>query len=172
MTKSKIFYPPQGAHIKANIHHNHMVNYPDYAFAVWGEWVDDVIVHQNTVEGNSQFGLVFGWWGLSYNGKIMENDLSNYTSISDPFKEIGLGPGTENYKVTVYEEDSVLDLGTNNTVNERPRRGQFGYDAAFIEMMNQKMMLGKEFMPWSPRYQVLPLLAPVNYLYLPAVQAK
>jgi len=170
--KIEIFYPPQGSHIKANIHHNHMVIYPDYANAVWGELVDDVIVHQNTVEGNSQFGLAFGWWGPSLNGRIMGNDLHNYTSIIDPFKKIGLNVGTENYKVTVDEEDSVLDLGTNNTVNEKVKRGQFGYDAAFVEMMNQKMAMGKEFMPWSPRYQVLPLLAPVNYLYMPVVQAK
>ena len=62
--------------------------------------------------------------GETWNGDIYNNDLRNVGySVDGPFK-ILLGPGTVNYKVVTDEPDIVLDLGTDNTVNERPRRGQ------------------------------------------------
>ncbi len=165
------WYPRIGPMIIANVHHNHFTLNLDYSWAVWGEWLDGAVIHQNTVDGNSNYAMGFGFWGPTLGLKIMNNDLHAFVSTSEPYKII-LGPGTENYKVRVDEEDSVLDLGTNNTVNEKIKRGQFGFDAAFVEMMNQKMMMGNQYMPLDRRYQALPLLAPVNYLYLPVVQAK
>jgi hypothetical protein len=165
------WYPRQGKTLVANVHHNRFTLNLDYDWAVWGEWLDGAEIHHNTVVGTSNFAMAFGYWGPTRQVKIMDNDLHNYVSTSDPYK-IFLNWGTEDYRVTVDEEDSVLDIGTNNTVNEKIKKGQFAFDAAFVEMMNQKMAVGKEFMPLSPRYQVLPLLAPVNYLYMPVVQAK
>jgi hypothetical protein len=165
------WYPRQGKTLIANVHHNRFTLNLGYAWAMWGEWLEDAQIHHNTVEGTSNFAMAFGYWGPTRQVKIMENDLHGYVSTSDPYK-IFLNWGTEDYRVTVDEEDSVLDIGTNNTVNEKINKGQFGFDAAFVEMMNQKMTVGKEFMPWDPRYQALPLLAPVNYLYIPVVQAK
>jgi hypothetical protein len=109
-------YPPQGSRLIANIHHNHMTLYPDYFNAVWGEWVDNVLVHHNTIEGTSEYALAFGWLGPTRDGKILANDLSNYTSTTPVFN-INLGWGTENYLVKGNINGSVLDEGTNNRID-------------------------------------------------------
>ncbi len=67
---------------------------------MWGEGLEGAEIHQNTVVGNSDYAMAFGYWGLTSGLKIMKNDLHDYVSTSDPYK-ILLGPDTENYKVRV-----------------------------------------------------------------------
>ena len=169
---TEVYYPPQGSRIKANIHHNHMVIYPEYANAVWGEFVDGVLVHQNTVEGNSLFAFAFGAWGPSRYGQIMGNDLHNYTSNFDPPSKIYLGPGTEHYRVVVDEADSVWDEGTNNTVNEMIKRMKPGMGPMLLEILKEKLGSLPSAFPSSAPIQGMSLYAQRNYLYLPVVQSK
>jgi hypothetical protein len=86
--------------------------------------------------------------------------------VDGPFK-ILLGPGTVNYKVVTDETDIVLDLGTDNTINERPKRGQWGYTEEFTDRFNQMMKKGNNFSIWNIVPFEMELLPPTNYLYLP-----
>lgn len=163
------WWPYNQKTIIANIHHNRFNLSPDYSWAVWNEWVDDAVIHQNTIDGNSDWAMGFGFWGPTRRGRIMANDLHGYTSTSAPYKII-LGPGTDSYRVTVDEPDSVLDQGTNNVINEVPRRNAQALGPAFYTVLQQKLDALQKRAPWRFTGQ-LKLLSPVwNALYLPVIQ--
>lgn len=160
-------YERQGPTIFANYHHNslHML---DGSWGVWGEFLESVSVHQNVFDGETPgIPMLFGLAGETFNGNIFNNDLHNVGySMDGPFK-ILLGPGTMKYKVVTDEEGSVLDIGTDNTVNERPRRGQWGYTEEFTAQYYQTMKKVNDLMLWGSAPLDIQLLPPVNILYLP-----
>lgn len=161
-------YEKQGPTIFANYHHNELHMNWEYAWGIWGEFLESVSIHQNVFEGETPgIPMVFGLGGETRNGNIFNNDLRNVGySVDGPFK-ILLGPGTVNYKVVTDEADIVLDLGTDNTINERPRRGQWGYTEEFTARFNQMVKKGNNFSMWNIVPFDMELLNPVNNLYLP-----
>lgn len=166
-------YPRQGSKIKANVHHNHLIVQSEYNTGIVGEFLDDLVVHQNTIEGASIMAMLIGQFGPTRNGRIMANDLHNYTSPYDPIK-ILLGPGTDSYRVTVDEADSVLDLGTNNLVNEVPRRSRGPLNPTLSALIQHKMEKMTNLLARGHQntLQLSMLPIPANYLFLPLVQNK
>lgn len=153
--------------MKVNVHHNHISITQWGGWGIWGEYLEGGVIHQNVIDGDSDWAMIFGLLGLTRGVRIMGNDLSNFTSSNDPYK-IQLGPGTEQYRVTVTEPDSVLDLGTGNLVNEAPRRRNWSYTPAFLASLNQKITA----FPFNrfPKVMGMNLLTPVNYIYMPLIQ--
>lgn len=159
--------PNHAAQMKVNVHHNHISITQWGGWGIWGEYLEGGVIHQNVIDGDSDWAMIYGLLGPTKGVRIMGNDLSNFTSSNPPYK-IQLGPGTEQYRVTVSEPDSVLDLGTGNLVNEVPRRQNWSYTPAFLASLNQKITA----FPFNrfPQVRGMNLLAPVNYIYMPLIQ--
>lgn len=161
-------YERQGPTIYANYHHNELHMRSEYSWGIFGEHLDSVSIHQNVFDGESTwYPMLFGIVGETWNGNIYNNDLHNVNNTIDGPAKILLGPGTVNYKVVTDEPDIVLDLGTDNTVNERHQRGHWGYSEEFTAQFNQKMKELNEFTIWDIVPFDMELLPPVNNLYLP-----
>jgi hypothetical protein len=157
-------YPRVGPRIIANIHHNHLTLTDEYDWGILGNFLDGAVVHQNTIEGTSDFGIVFGLWGPSRRGRILNNDLRYYTTSNDPPYKIWLAEGAENFLVHGKYQGLVLDEGVNNRIKGQRQTGalanqaSLSLDPAMRTLYNQKMERLMKLMPQSFRSRFAPLL--------------
>jgi hypothetical protein len=116
--------------VNAVIDHNTVIASNLNHFAFWVTGVKDIQVSQNTVKGTGGGGFILDdlWYGTGpvQNAMIAKNDLSQFTmSSAGWFAPIWLGAVTNHCTVIGLNlSDTVVDLGTNNTLIDVQRSMQ------------------------------------------------